>query len=103
MPLDSTELQPPGCAASRALAVLLAAEDALPASCHAQFLFDRPSALVVLVDSGHAWLSWTVRLDEGQEIDVHYGDFLMTAQLMVAGFPVMIVKGDRLPELAVAA
>ena len=103
MPIQFTEPQPPDRPASRALAILLAAEDALPASCHAQFLFDRPSALVVLVDSGHAWLSWTVRLDEGQEIDVHYGDCLMTAQLVVAEFPVMIVKGDRLPELAVAA
>ena len=88
--------------ATRALAVLLAIQDELPDS--GALLVERPNVTVVLVDSIDAWEDWTLHLllRRCPVLDERIGDALLAADLLVAAYPVMVLRGE-LPESGVAA
>lgn len=90
--------------ASRALAALFAADDGMPESCHAVALFDRPNIVVVLLDSAEAWAAWVVAVQEltGDHVCAQAGIHVATAEAVVCGCPVMVLRGE-LPEQVMAA
>lgn len=97
MPLQSTQSP-----AAAALAALFATDDALPEAWKSAALIDRTTDVVVLLDTVEAWSAWTVLLDHGCNYAAHVSEHLMTAQCVVAGVPVLVVKGDLLAEQVAA-
>lgn len=90
-----------------ALLRLLATDDSLPTDRQAVALLNRPDVLVVIVDTPAAWGVWVHAIGEaaGQPTEYHRGEHLLTAENVVAGWPVQVVKTAPFPaeHLAVAA
>jgi hypothetical protein len=81
--------------ASTALAALFATDDLMPEAYRAAALVDGASELTVLLDSVEAWAAWTVLLDHDC-YGARVSERLMTAHCLVAGVPVLVVKGHQL-------
>jgi hypothetical protein len=85
--------------AATAFRRLLAADDALPADRRAVVLLDRPTALVVIVDTPLAWGVWVdaVHLAAQSPTVFHRGEHLTVAENVVDGWPVQVIKTPPYP------
>lgn len=90
-----TDPQPPERPASRALAILLAAEDSMSPADHADVLYTRRGGVVVILGSREAWVAWLIEVRRrGEDVRAQASEHLATAEALVCGCPVMLVCGD---------
>ena len=82
-----------------ALLRLLAADDALPLDRQAVALLNRPTVLVVIVDTPEAWGYWVyaVRSAASGPTEFHRGEHMTTAENVVNGWPVQVIKTAAFP------
>lgn len=90
-----------------ALRRILATDYELPTSWQAVAVMDRPGCIVVIVDTPEAWGRWVYAIGTAsdQPNEIRRGVHLLTAENVVAGWPVQVVKVQPFPaeHLAVAA
>ena len=86
-------------AARLALLRLLAADDALPTDCQAVALLNRPTVLVVIVDTPLAWGVWVHAVQVAAQLptEFHRGEHITTAENIVNGWPVQVIKTAAFP------
>jgi len=92
-------VQPTQSPARIALLRLLAADDALPTDRRAVALINRPTALVVIVDTPLAWGIWVhaIQLAAKAPTEFHRGEHMTTAENVINGWPVQVIKTAAFP------
>jgi hypothetical protein len=82
--------------ASRALAVLLAADDSMPEAWHPVWMTPRQASVVILLDTTAAWSAWVVAVQRRADgrVSAQASLHVSTAEAVVCGCPVMVVCGD---------
>lgn len=92
-------VQPTQSPARAALRQLLATDDALPTDRRAVALLDRPTVLVVIVDTPEAWGVWVyaVRTVASGPTEFHRSEHLTIAENVVGGWPVQVIRTAQYP------